>query len=78
MPCSVFNVCRSSRVQRDGPFSWLCSLASALGEDNTRSRSEIGGLHERPPRAAPPGFNLAHAILADVAQFHIEVPEQSG
>jgi hypothetical protein len=24
------------------------------------------------------GFNLAHAILADVAQFHIEVPEQSG
>jgi hypothetical protein len=24
------------------------------------------------------GFNLGHAILADVAQFHIEVPEQSG
>jgi hypothetical protein len=27
--------------------------ASVLGEDNTRSSSEIGGLHERPPRAAP-------------------------
>jgi hypothetical protein len=24
------------------------------------------------------GFNLGHAILADVAQFHIEGPEQSG
>jgi hypothetical protein len=24
------------------------------------------------------GFNSGHAILADVAQFHIEGPEQSG
>jgi hypothetical protein len=24
------------------------------------------------------GFNLGYAILADVAQFHIEGPEQSG